>query len=556
MTTRTLTTVAKLQVWLRGGFAVLLVSAGCIGHAEAGLDSCAVMVNQFSPSDIGLAYQFVKDHGECIARLEDPAFQVVAGTLTSLATTGVLQPGQCTSILGKPSSQAAQKLLAVADAGVVGQYLDCGCAVADSGIAQKIKGLVESAVACAKSMDPSAAIASGMKKAGDVLGLSTLWGMAGSDHDPRAGVGNGGQQQEAYDVAMCPATGVPFVGWTHGWDGTPLQPGQRVRNCNCPSPTRPYADGKFVDIGQGLFHGPTFTCLTCPPNTAKDKYGNCSACMNKTGLAGFETWEPNRDGSTCVMTHVEPINPCKPDENWNHRNGLGAVCCASWQSVSKDWNSCESRCPIGRIWDGQDCTACEPDTEKVENSCQACPSGAHTSNSSPVCVADACPDGQGLLPGGSECMVCPPDTQRKQGGHCEPCTQGAHSKGGDDFCAIMGFPGVSCPAGTVHPPNDAVACVCAPGTEEVGGLCQPVETGLHAIGGAGALRNMAPATTCPPERTNADGSCAAGCSGATVANPQRPGSCMACPDDTAPNADHSACEPAARLRPILQRIGG
>ena len=156
---------------LRRGMAVLLVFAGCIGQAEAGIDSCAVMVNQFSPSDIGLAYQFVKDHGECIARLEDPAFQAVAGTLTSLTVTGALQPGQCTGILGAPSSQAAQKLLAVANAGVVGQYLDCGCAVADSGIAQKIQGLVESAVACAKSMDPSAAITSGMKKAPNPLEL-------------------------------------------------------------------------------------------------------------------------------------------------------------------------------------------------------------------------------------------------------------------------------------------------------------------------------------------------------------------------------------------------
>ncbi len=551
-----MTTTPASKAWLRRGLAVLLVFAGCIGQAQAGIGACTTLVNQFSANDIGLAYQFVKDHGECLADLEDPGFEAVAGTLTTLTTTGVLKTGQCSSILGKPSSQAAQQLLAVADASVVSAYLDCGCAVAESGIAQKIQGLVEDVVACAKAVDPVANVAAGTRKAGELLGLSTLWGMAGSDHDPRAGVGNGGQQQEAYDVAMCPATGVPFPGWTHGWDGSALQPGLRVRTCNCPAPTRPYADGKWVDLGQGFFHGPTFTCLTCPPNTARDKYGNCSACMNKTGLAGFETWEPNRDGSACVMTHVEPINPCKADEHWNGRNGLAAICCASWQAVSQDGNTCGSRCPLGRIWDGKDCTACAPDTEQVENSCQACPSGAHTSNSSPVCVADACPEGLGHLPGASECMVCPPDTQRKQGGVCEPCTQGGHSNGGDDFCKIMGFPGVSCPAGTVHPANDAMACVCAPGTEEVGGFCQPVGPGLHAIGGAGALRSMAPAATCPPERTNVDGSCAPGCTGSTVPNPQRPGACMACPVGTAPNAAHSACQPVMHLRPILQRIGG
>src|SRR4249919_1682357 len=242
----------------------------------AGIDSCYVLANQFSPNDVSLAYQFVSEHGECIANFEDPAFQAVAGTLTSLTTSKVLNPGQCSTILDNKNSQAAQKLLAVADAGVIGNYLGCGCAVADSGIAEKIQDLVENAVDCAHALDPTAAISSGMEKAGDLLGMSTLWGMAGPDHDPRAGVGNGGAPTEAYEAATCSVTGTPIGGSSVGWNGWPLEPGQRVRTCNCPSPTRTYADGHFVSDAPGLFHGPSFMCLVCPPFSAKNSYGNCS----------------------------------------------------------------------------------------------------------------------------------------------------------------------------------------------------------------------------------------------------------------------------------------
>jgi hypothetical protein len=326
-------------------------------------------------------------------------------------------------------------------------------------------------VSCAKTFDVSAPILSGLKKAGDVLGLSTLWGLAGEDHDPRAGVGNGGAPTYNYDVPMCTALGVPINGSAKAWDGSWLQPGQRVRTCNCPSPTRVYADFKF--ISGDFFHTPTFTCLVCGPGTAKDSYGNCSACMNKSGPNGFEIWEPNNVGSTCVLARIEQINPCQKDQPWNGLGGSAAVCCASWQALSPDKSMCTSRCPVGRIWDGSDCTACPPDTEQVENTCQACPAGSHADYAQ-ACVADACPEGLGMLPGGNECMVCPADTQRKKGGVCEPCTLGSHSTGGDDFCKIIGFGGVSCPAGTVHPPGDAVSCVCAPGTQEVNGVCQPV----------------------------------------------------------------------------------
>jgi hypothetical protein len=161
-------------------------------------------------------------------------------------------------------------------------------------------------------------------------------------------------------------------------------------------------------------------------------------------------------------------------------------------------------------------------------------------------------------------MVCPPDTQLKQGGHCEPCTQGAHSKGGDDFCSISYFGGgVGCPAGTVHPPGDNNTCVCAPGTEEIDGLCKPIATGLQAVP-SGVLRNLPPPAMVCPGATNVDGTCAKGCTGATVPNPQRPGTCVACPAGTVPNHDHTACgspfqqSPALRLRraPIIKTGGG
>jgi hypothetical protein len=407
--------------------------------AHAGIGACAVLVDQFSPNDVSLAYTYVSEHGECIANFEDPAFQAVSGTLTSLTTTGVLHVGQCSSILNNKQSQAAKQLLAIADANVVGNYLGCGCAVADSGIAQKIQGLVEDVVACAKSIDPTAIIADGMEQAGDLLGMSTLWGMAGPDHDPRAGVGNGGAPTEAYEAATCSGTGVPIGGRSTAWDNTALPPGQRVRTCNCPAPTRVYADDHFVLDAPGIFHGPSFRCMACPPNTAKDSYGNCSVCVNKSGPTGFETWEPNKDGTACEMTNVQ-LN-----------------CTAG--SVRDNW--------------GEDCHACPANTRQIGSYCQACPAGTHSEAAQTECLADKCSGGLGEVAGSDECMVCPPDTSLKPGGICQPCPAGAHSKGGTDFCS-MAFPSAACPAGTVHPDGDAVACVCAPGTQEVNGVCQAV----------------------------------------------------------------------------------
>jgi hypothetical protein len=276
--------------------------------AFAGPEACYALVNSFSPNDVNLAYQFVKDHGECIADFEDPAFQAVSGSLTALTLSGKLHAGQCTSLLDNKYTPVAQQVLAAADADVVGHYLGCGCAVADSGVAQKLKTLVEDVVSCAKSFDPVGTLSSGMEKAGESLGMSTLWGLASNEHNNNAGVGNGGAPTEAYDVADCPVTGIPITSMSTAWDGSALPPGQHVLNCNCPAPTRPYADSKFIDSAAVTFHSPTFTCLACPPGTAKDSYGNCSHCLNKSGPNGFETWDPNQAGTACVLASVDEFN--------------------------------------------------------------------------------------------------------------------------------------------------------------------------------------------------------------------------------------------------------
>jgi hypothetical protein len=112
---------------------------------------------------------------------------------------------------------------------------------------------------------------------------------------------------------------------------------------------------------------------------------------------------------------------------------------------------------------------------------------------------------------------------------------------------------VSCPDGTVHPPGDNNTCVCAPGTQEVDGLCKAVPPGLHALP-SGIQRTLPPPAMVCPGATNVDGTCAKTCPGATVPNPQRPGSCMACPDGIVPNHDHTACRLPIRLVPNLRKI--
>jgi hypothetical protein len=299
---------ANVSRWLRVHLLPALILLFGVDQAHAGIEACYDLSTAFKPNDVSLAYQFAKDHGECIANFENPAFQAVAGSLTSLTLSGALKPGQCSSIMGNVNSPAAQQLLKAADVGVVGAYLNCGCAVADSGIADKIKTLVQDAVSCAKTFDPTGPIYSGMEKAGDALGFSTLWGMESNDHNANAGVGNGGAPTSAYAAPTCTVKGIPITSWSKAWDGSALPVGQHVQSCQCPPPTQVYADFKMQPgndgIAFGTFHSPTFLCMTCPPNSAKDSYGNCSICENKSGPNGFEIWAPNQDGSACAFVNV------------------------------------------------------------------------------------------------------------------------------------------------------------------------------------------------------------------------------------------------------------
>lgn len=544
--------------WPGIALSALLIGFAWVGQAQAGVQACYDLAKFFDPKDVHLAYEFVKNHGECVANFEDPAFDAVAGTLTSLEASGALPPGQCSSIMNNTNTPAAKQLMAVADVGVIGVYLNCGCAVADSGIADKIKEVVGNVVSCAKVFDPSGPVFSGLEMAGDSLGFSTLWGLAGNDHDPRAGVGNGGAPTYAYDVAPCKTTGQPIGASWHAWDGSALPPGLHVQTCACPAPTRVYADGKFYDYGT-VFNSPIFTCLACPPSQALVG-GSCQACENVQKQNGSDIYGPNADGTACVLMGGtgSVTNPCQNKDKWNGEIGANSKCCAAWEKVEVGpTNGCMNICPPGRIYDGLNCNACPPDTQQVANACEACPSGSH-SNYADTCKAEACPPGQGLLPGSDQCGVCPPDTQRKQDGHCEPCTQGAHSKGGDDFCSIA-FPETQCFPGQAHPPGDIYSCeVCPANTQIVGGYCKPCPAGSHSeAGGSCVASGFLPIPACTPGALDADGvpiGCGKVCTGDKIRNPRQPGRCIACPAGKTPNDDHTACHPSVELAPVIQQI--
>ena len=325
--------------------------------ARADVQACVRLATVVNPSDVKLAASFVSHHGECVAYFDDPVFVAIAASLTGSIAGGAISPGLCTSILNSKNSPAGQALMSVAPVGVVSGYLDCGCAVASSGIADKIKKIISDMKSCAGTFDPSGAIFSGLDAAGSTAGFSTLWGLESNAPNKNAGVGNGGAPtSESFLLNTCP------IGQTLA--GKKFEAfGSYAPACFCPPPTQVFSGGVYqqqqgnvVTIGPGYSvgglpnNGTTFVCAAPCPAGLFWENGTCKACpdLGSNGSSG-----PNASHTACIggMT----VAPCPQGKVRSTPGGACHQPCSGGQSWSEQNNACVSPtgfCDGGQIING------------------------------------------------------------------------------------------------------------------------------------------------------------------------------------------------------------
>ena len=365
-------------------FVSVLAMIATTEAARADVQACARLATVVNPSDVKLAANFVSHHGECVAYFDDPAFVAIAASLTAIANGG-MSPGVCKSILNNTSSPAAQALMSVAPVAVVSGYLDCGCAVATSGVAEKIKKIISDMMSCAGTFDPSGAIFSGLDAAGSAAGFSTLWGLESNAPNKNAGIGNGGAPTSVtYALNTCP------IGQTLA--GKKFEAfGSYAPSCFCPPPTQVFSGGIYqqqpgnaVTVGPGYVlgglpnNGTTFICAAPCPTGLYWANGTCKACpdLGPNGSSG-----PNASHTACNggMT----VTPCPQGKVRSTPSGVCHLPCSGGQSWSEQNNACVS--PTGSCDGGQ----------IINGVCHHCQLGGPIGIGSAACNPPSqCPAGQ------------------------------------------------------------------------------------------------------------------------------------------------------------------
>ncbi len=421
-----------------GVLGALLIWSLTAGQAMASVAACYRLAKVVNPADFKIAYKFVTQHGQCLADFDDPAFDAVAAGLTSLQVAGAINAGTCSALLNDVNSPAVKTLQqAVPDLNIVSEYLDCGCAVAESGIADRIKGILNDMKSCASSFDPSGVIESGLNKAGTALGFSTLWGLSSNAPDPRAGVGNGGAPTTAY---ICGAGG-----WFY----------ENGQCSDCSGPGEKYYDQS---------HPGQFWCQPCAKGQALQS-GTCAACPS-LGPQSFNSPNPTR--TQCIGGGTGQVsNPCQPSQKWNGGSGGSNVCCNADQkiitvqghdqclAICQDYQDykggqCIAKCPSNRVWQNGACQVCPANKQpNGYNGCNPCPAGS-TSTPGGICTA-AFP-----LPQCFGNQINPPANPYQ----CTACPAGTFPNPQRNACY-----GFTCQGNAVPDPNRANTCMlCDKGT--------------------------------------------------------------------------------------------
>jgi len=397
--------------------ACMLLSLFMPMAARASAAACYRLAYVVNPSDLKRAYNFVVDHGECIAHFEDETFDAIAAGITGAMATGVIQPQTCQTALDIAGSPAANALKSVADLNVVSEYLDCGCAVANSGIAQKIKDITSDMESCAGTLNPRDIVYGGLQKAGKALGYDTLWGLEQPGPDPRAGVGNGGAPTSDFgSLPTCTKLGVDI-------EGMQIGDGYFYPSCNCPAPASVWTSGHRFILGEALI-GRYFKCMAaCGPGQALQN-GKCGFCPS---LGPNSENYPNAARTQCVgLGWGQVINPCKSWQGW------------------QGGNTCVDKCP-GKIYQGGACVSCPKDHQPHDNICQACPAGSHG-------------DGE-FCTGGFPLPGCGPGqiNDPAQGGQCSACPAGTEPNAAGDQCLQF-----VCQGNAIPDPKHAHTCMLCP----------------------------------------------------------------------------------------------
>ncbi len=306
------------------GIAILSGATGALASPAA----CARLVSgSVKASDVQAAYSFVRNHSACLAKFEDSSFQAVAAALTAARAAKVIDANSCAAALTKTSSPVIQSLINQVGAGVAASHLECGCAVADSGVAEKLRDIVADIKSCGEGFNPVDWSNDGLKlAAGGFSGLGDALGIGGG---PAEGP-NGGAPTYNY---ICPAVGA----WMTAGQRSP------VGWCGCPANTTQ----EWGNLANGGDIGSS-RCVSACAKTDVYRNGSCQPCVSGGLTAGGVSYQsyPDATGTQCLT------------------QGSGyAVSCKPGQIRAPDQHSCLAACPFNAIAD--------PRT----NSCAACPAG-------------------------------------------------------------------------------------------------------------------------------------------------------------------------------------
>lgn len=408
--------------------------------ARADIGACASLVTNVSPSDLKMAYAFIKNHGECIPKLEDTTFQAITAGVAALQFSKVVDANTCGTLLDAVDSPAAQTVISIAGADLAYGNLNCACAVVNSGIAEKLKKTVGKIAECGETFDPTDALGAGLGAAtgaieelGETLGLH----------------GNGTGAAEQTFTGSCPKIGVWMTAKERGSDGL----------CYCPTTT-------VSEWGSGALEGFMRCVGNCPPGEISDGQAckPCDGAGGSSGSGGGSSWSsgPNETRTQCVKSG-------------------GGFSCGDGKVASG--GKCLWACPQGEVWD------------KPSKSCFTCPQGTVPTYVSGAGSMGACkPCGPNQQVVGGQCQTCPSGSVLNEAGFCQSgfpppaCTGETIRNPGDAQSCV------TCPPN--QKPN-ASHQVCVPARTTA-----PIRPSITVPlpGGGSGVRPRTPSRTPPPIR--------------------------------------------------------